>query len=96
MFNNIHIFLKNFKETNRYKIVKNGTIGQINIPYTKFYKSSTKQFTKNYQLKRKSNEMKNVKYYDKDDADDQAKILINKYFACLTIQIYYRGWKLSK
>lgn len=92
LFNNIYIFLQDFKKTNRYAIVKNGTLGQINIPYTKFYKSSTKQFTSNYQLIRECKKLRNITYYEKIDAEACARILINKYLTALTIQTYYRGW----
>ena len=68
---------------------------QIFIPYTKFYKVKTKQYTLNYTLKdenRKQPYANTKKYYDIDEAKNLAEIQLHKYLAALTIQIYYRGY----
>ena len=87
LFQSIHMFLLDFKKTNPYHIVKNDTIGQVFIPYTQFYTSPTRQFTRNYILVSETK-----KYYEINEAETDARVLIHRYLAALTIQTYYRGF----
>jgi hypothetical protein len=95
LFHCIHMFLLDFKKTNRYSNVKNDTIGLVLIPYTQFYTAQTRQFTYNYAFVSETNRFSTKKYYERNEAETAARVLIHRYLSALTIQTYYRGLKLT-